>query len=224
MEWKTSLEPVDYEDALREMDARVMGIYEGTEDELVWLLEHPPLYTAGTSAKEKDLLEPQFPVYKTGRGGEYTYHGYGQRVAYVMLNLKKRQQRPDIKQYVYDLESWIIGALESFGIVGERRSGRIGIWVNTNFTNQCDVSNQCESSEKKIAALGVRIRRWVSLHGISINVNPDLSHFNGIVPCGISEYGVTSMEEILGSAVSMDDLDDALKESWAKIFDVSLRS
>ncbi len=206
VEWKISKEPVDYEEALRVMDERAAAIHDGTAEELVWLLEHPPLYTAGTSAKESDFLEPKFPVYKTGRGGEYTYHGPGQRVGYVMMDLKRRQSRPDVKKYVYDLEQWIIEALEVFGIEGERREGRVGIWVSA------------PSGEKKIAALGVRIRRWVTMHGVSINVAPELSHYDGLVPCGISDAGVSSMAELLGRDVEMAELDAALKESWGGVF------
>ncbi len=196
-----------YEEAVSAMEARVAAIHEGRAEEMVWLLEHPPLYTGGTSAKDDDLLDPQFPVFKTGRGGEYTYHGPGQRVAYVMLDLKKRQQKPDIKRYVCDLEQWIINTLDAFDIKGERRDGRVGIWVST------------PAGEKKIAALGVRVRRWVAYHGIAINVDPDLSHYEGIVPCGISEYGVTSMKA-LGVDVSMDELDGVLQRNWAEVFEL----
>jgi len=207
IEWKTNTNPVPYDEALAFMDTRVAAINEEAASECIWLLEHPPLYTAGTSAKDQDLLDHKFPVHKTGRGGEHTYHGPGQRIGYVMLNLKKRQKAPDIKKYVYDLEQWIIGTLANFNITGERREGRIGIWVNT------------PAGEKKIAALGVRIRHWITLHGISINVNPDLSHFSGIVPCGISDYGVTSMREVLGKDVTMGDVDEALRRSWAEVFE-----
>lgn len=205
MEWKISTEPVGYEEAVRAMEVRVAAIHEGQAEEMVWLLEHPPLYTGGTSAKDSDLLDPKFPVFKTGRGGEYTYHGPGQRVAYVMLNLKKRQQKPDIKRYVCDLEQWIINTLDALGIKGERREGRVGIWVDTF------------EGEKKIAALGVRVRRWVAYHGIAINVDPDLSHYEGIVPCGISEHGVTSMRD-LGVGVTIQQLDLALERAWNEVF------
>lgn len=201
VEWKKSDKPVGYEEALAFMDGRVAAIHEGTEPECIWLLEHPPLYTAGTSAKAGDLLERRFPVYETGRGGEYTYHGPGQRVAYAMVDLKKRGA-PDIKKYVCDLERWIIGTLESFGVKGHCAEGRIGVWVNT------------PNGERKIAAVGVRVRHWITLHGVSINVNPDLSHYSGIVPCGISEYGVTSLKD-LGVDATMDDLDEALRKRWA---------
>ncbi len=206
MEWKATTYPVEYQDALSFMDSRVAAIHKGAAQECVWLLEHPPLYTGGTSAKAGDLLDARFPVFKTGRGGEYTYHGPGQRVGYVMLNLRKRQKQPDIKAYVHDLERWIIMALASFGITGERREGRVGIWVET------------DEGDKKIAALGVRIRRWVSLHGISINVSPDLSHFSGIIPCGISDAGVTSMCELLGRDVEMAEFDAALKDKFQDVF------
>lgn len=205
MEILTSPDPVPYADALALMEARVNGIHAGQAGEVVWLLEHPPLYTAGTSAKAEDLLNPRFPVFETGRGGEYTYHGPGQRVAYVMLNLKKRQQEPDLKKYIWQLEEWIIRALGQLGITGERRVGRVGIWVAT------------PSGEKKIAAIGVRIRHWISFHGVAINVNPDLSHFSGIVPCGISEYGVTSLWD-LGVRAELGDVDQALQVSWGQVF------
>lgn len=206
MEWLKSDGFIDYPAAITEMESRVAGIRAGTADEAVWLLEHPPLYTAGTSAKAQDLLTPQFPVYDSGRGGQYTYHGPGQRVVYVMLDLKKRQQAPDIKKYVWQLEEWIIRSLAVVGVTGERREGRVGIWVVTN------------TGEAKIAAIGVRVRHWVTYHGISINVNPDLSHFNGIVPCGISEHGVTSFDG-LGVNMTMDDIDKALCMTWGELFD-----
>ena len=204
IEWKVSTAAVEYQDALDFMDERVAGIHEGTVDECVWLLEHPALYTAGTSAKTSDLLDARFPVFKTGRGGEHTYHGPGQRVGYVILNLKKRQQAPDIKKYVWQLEEWIIQTLSAFDITGERREGRIGIWVVMP-----------DGSEKKIAALGVRVRHWITLHGISINVNPDLSHFDGIVPCGISDHGVTSMAEL---GVDAENLDQVLQDKFQTVF------
>lgn len=206
MEWKISAEPVDYEEAVAFMDERVAAIHEGRAGELVWLLEHPPLYTAGTSAKEGDLLDPRFPVFKTGRGGEYTYHGPGQRVAYVILDLKKRQKLPDIKEYVCGLEQWVIDALGEFGIEGHRRKGQVGIWVET------------PKGTEKIAAIGVRVRHWITMHGISINVSPDLSHYSGIVPCGISEFGVTSMKK-LGAGAGMAELDSILQKKWPEIFE-----
>lgn len=199
MEWLVSNELVEYEDAVADMESRVDAIREGREDELIWLLEHPPLYTAGTSARAEDLLNPRFPVYQAGRGGQYTYHGPGQRVAYVMMDLRKRQATPDIKNYVWRLEDWLIRSLAEMGVRGERRSGRVGIWV--------DEGGGCES---KIAAIGVRVRHWVTYHGISINVNPDLTHFDGIVPCGIREHGVTSLQA-LGQKFSLNDVDNILK-------------
>jgi lipoyl(octanoyl) transferase len=205
MEWKTSPEPVAYPDALSVMESRVDAIAAGQAEDCVWLLEHPPLYTGGTSAKTADLLNPQFPVYETGRGGEYTYHGPGQRVVYVMLNLKNHHQEPDLKKYIWKLEEWIIRTLAKFGMTGERREGRVGIWVSHDDT------------ESKIAAIGVRIRHWVAFHGIAINNTVDLSHFSGIVPCGIKGYGVTSLGA-LGKNVSMAELDAALKESFEEVF------
>ncbi len=204
LEWKTSDLPVAYPDAVAAMERRVANMIDGNEGEQIWLLEHPPLYTAGTSAKQSDLLDNRFPVFNTGRGGEYTYHGPGQRVAYVMLNLEQRNLK-DIRKYVWSLEEWIIRTLAIIGIHSERREGRIGIWVVT------------PSGEKKIAAIGVRVRKWMTYHGIAINVNPDLSHFGGIVPCGIKEYGVTSLHE-LGKMASMSDLDEALQRAWTEIF------
>jgi lipoyl(octanoyl) transferase len=200
--FKYSWELVPYDEAVAFMEARAAEIRAGSEGDLVWFLEHPALYTAGTSAKTADLIDARFPVFKTGRGGEYTYHGPGQRIAYVMTDLKPRGS--DVRKYVCDLEGWIIAALAEFGIKGERRKGRIGIWVVT------------PGGEKKIAAIGVRVRKWVAYHGISINVNPDLSHYAGIVPCGISEFGVTSLHE-LGVQISMEEFDVALKRTWAEI-------
>lgn len=205
METITSKDFVPYPEAVRTMEARVAAICGGTAAEAIWFLEHPPLYTGGTSADPADLRDPQFPVFETGRGGEYTYHGPGQRVVYVMLNLKDRQQVPDIKKYVWQLEEWVIRSLAQLGVTGERRPGRVGIWVVT------------PEGEKKIAAIGVRIRHWVTFHGIAVNVNPDLSHFGGIVPCGISEYGVTSLSD-LGIDAGMEALDRALLENWAQVF------
>jgi lipoyl(octanoyl) transferase len=205
MEWIISQGPIAYPDAVSFMESRVAGIRAGTAGEAVWLLEHPPLYTAGTSAKAGDLLDNRFPVFETGRGGQYTYHGPGQRVAYVLLDLKKRQAVPDIRKYIHNLEEWIIRTLAEFGVVGERREGRVGIWVDRG-----------GGREEKIAAIGVRVRHWVTYHGIAINVNPDLTHFSGIVPCGIREHGVTSLHA-LGKAISMADLDNTLKEQWDAI-------
>lgn len=209
VEWKTEQNPIDYPFAVSEMERRVEAIRAGTEDELIWLLEHPPLYTAGTSAKAKDLLSPQFPVYETGRGGEYTYHGPGQRVAYIMLDLRTRG--PDVRAYVCALEDWIIRSLAHFDVKGERREGRIGIWVD--LSRHGGLAGQ----EAKIAAIGIRIRRWVTYHGVAININPDLSHFGGIVPCGIAEHGVTSLAA-LGVGCSMADFDAVLKSEFVKNF------
>ncbi|MGF1561212.1 MAG: lipoyl(octanoyl) transferase LipB [Geminicoccaceae bacterium] len=202
--WQTSDGLVAYPDALAVMEARAAAIRADGADELVWLVEHPPLYTAGTSAKATDLLDARFPVYEAGRGGQYTYHGPGQRVAYVMLDLKRR--RPDVRAYVHSLEQWIIDTLACFDVQGERRAGRVGIWVV-----------RAGGREDKIAAIGVRLRRWVSLHGIAINVAPDLSHFTGIVPCGIREHGVTSLAD-LGKPVSMAALDRALRTTFKANF------
>lgn len=207
IEWQISETAVDYPDAVRTMERRVAQIRAGTAPELVWLLEHPPLYTAGTSAKATDLLEAnRFPVFNTGRGGQYTYHGPGQRVAYAMLDLRNRGQ--DLRAYVRNLEAWVIDALQEFGVTGERREGRVGIWVTRG-----------DGREDKIAAIGVRIRSWITYHGISINVAPDLGHFSGIVPCGIGEdlLGVTSLSD-LGCEATMDDVDAALKRSFARVF------
>ncbi len=198
IEWKTADKPVPYGEALAFMDERMAGIHAGSATECIWLLEHPPLYTAGTSAKAADLVEARFPVFETGRGGEYTYHGPGQRVVYAMLDLKARMGAPDIKKYVCDLQDWVIAALAEFDVHGVCREGRIGIWVDT------------PKGEKKIAAIGVRVRHWITLHGVSINVDPDLSHYSGIVPCGISDFGVTSLAD-LGIKATMSDLDAALK-------------
>ncbi len=191
------------------MDARVAAIAEGRARELVWLLEHPPLYTSGTSARAGDLIEARFPVFQTGRGGQLTYHGPGQRVAYVMLDLRRR--KPDVRAYVASLEAWIIRALASFGVAGETRADRVGVWVRR--------PDKGDGHEDKIAAIGVRIKRWVTLHGIAINVAPDLAHFSGIVPCGIADarYGVTSLAD-LGHAATMGDVDDALKAAFARVF------
>lgn len=206
MQFITQPDPVDYESAISEMERRVAGIRDGLIDEAVWLLEHPPLYTAGTSAKAEDLLNPRFPVFQTGRGGEYTYHGPGQRVAYVMLDLKNRQNEPDIKKYVWQLEEWVIQTLAEIGIKGERRDGRVGIWVVQGNT------------ENKIAAIGVRVRHWVTYHGISINVNPDLSHFSGIIPCGIKEFGVTKVQDIRPD-ITMEQVDSVLRSKFGGVFE-----
>lgn len=203
VEWRITDAPVPYPQALAEMEARAAAIAEGSAGEQIWLLEHPPIYTAGTSAREEDLIEARFPVYRTGRGGQFTYHGPGQRVAYAMLDLKHR--KPDVRAYVHDLEEWLIQALAEFNVRGERREGRVGIWVQRGIR------------EDKIAALGVRIKRWVSFHGVALNVDPDLTHFSGIVPCGVTAHGVTSLAD-LGIVASMADVDVALKRSFGKIF------
>jgi lipoyl(octanoyl) transferase len=202
-DWQAAPSPVAYGHAVSFMEDRVRQIREQGAQDLVWLLEHPPLYTAGTSANARDLLNPAFPVYQTGRGGQYTYHGPGQRIAYVMLDLQKRGS--DLRRYICDLEEWMIGALKEFDVKGERRAGRVGIWVAT------------KGGEAKIAAVGVRVRKWVTYHGVSINVNPDLSHYNGIVPCGISEHGVTSLHD-LGAKIPMPALDEALRRNWDRVF------
>ena len=210
-EWRISDQPVPYPQALAEMEARADAIAAGTAGEQIWLLEHPPIYTAGTSAKDQDLLDARFPVYRTGRGGQFTYHGPGQRVGYVMLNLKQRAKNgPDVRAFVHDLEQWLIDTLALFGVNGERREGRVGIWVKRPTSNN-------NFREDKIAALGVRIRHWVSFHGVSLNVEPDLSHFTGIVPCGVREHGVTSLAD-LGVLVTMADVDVAMKQTFGKIF------
>lgn len=202
IDWKISTEPQDYLQSVQYMEERIAGIKDGSANEQVWLLEHPSLYTAGTSAKSSDLIEAKFPVFETGRGGQYTYHGPGQRIGYVMLDLKKRQQTPDIKQYVCDLEQCIINTLQVFDIKGKRIKGRVGIWVTSR-----------SGAESKIAAIGVRVRHWVTYHGISINLNPDLSHFDGIIPCGINDAGVTSFEK-LGVSITQEELDQALKDNF----------
>jgi lipoyl(octanoyl) transferase len=213
VEWRVTEGLADYASAVAFMDARAAAIREGSETELVWLLEHPPLYTAGTSANAADLILPgKFPVHHTGRGGEYTYHGPGQRVAYVMLDLKRR--REDVRAFVAALEAWIINALESFNVRGERREDRVGVWVKRPDKSELPDGAMAED---KIAAIGIRLKRWVSLHGISLNVEPDLSHFDGIVPCGISQYGVTSLA-YLGLTATMQDADLALRQAFEEIF------
>jgi lipoyl(octanoyl) transferase len=209
VEWRRSEGLVAYEQALAAMDTRVAGIAGGTASELVWLLEHPPLYTAGTSAKPEDLIEARLPVHWTGRGGQFTYHGPGQRVAYAMLDLKRRG--PDVRRFVATLEELVIRTLAAFGVVGERREDRIGVWVRR--------PDQGAGREDKIAAIGIRVKRWISLHGIALNVDCDLSHFAGIVPCGVSEpkYGVTSLRD-LGLPVSMADVDRVLRREFEALF------
>ncbi|MBD24054.1 MAG: lipoate-protein ligase B [Candidatus Marinimicrobia bacterium] len=207
VELRVSDTPVPYPESVATMEGRVASVRAGTAPELIWLLEHPPLYTAGTTAQDTDLLSPQrFPVYKTGRGGQYTYHGPGQRIAYVILDLKKRNE--DVRCFVRDLESWAIAALTRFGVTGKIRSGRVGIWVTRE-----------DGREDKIGAIGVRVRRWVSYHGLALNVCPNLDHFSGIVPCGISDSdkGVTSLSD-LGIAASMGDMDTALAKTFSEVF------
>ena len=213
MRWQVAEGRVDYLEAVAFMEARVAAIRGGTEDELVWLVEHPPLYTAGTSANQQDLLTPErFPVYKTGRGGEYTYHGPGQRVAYVMLDLKRR--RCDVRAFVSSLEAWIIATLAEMNVRGERREDRVGVWV---VRPERPPLPDGSPAEDKIAAIGIRLRRWVSFHGISINVEPDLDHFTGIIPCGVTAHGVTSLVD-LGLPVSMEDTDLALRSAFEQVF------
>ena len=213
VQWEITEEKVDYETALAKMDNHVEKMIQGEAGEKIWLLEHPPLYTAGTSAKRQDLIEPnRFPVFETKRGGQYTYHGPGQRVVYVMLDLSKREK--DVKKFVANLEQWIKFTLSEFNIIGQSRDGRVGIWVERP---DKPLNNSGAVEEEKIAAIGVRLRKWITLHGLSINLDPDLSHFQGIVPCGIKEHGVTSLVD-LGLPVSMHDLDNALKKSFSKVF------
>jgi lipoyl(octanoyl) transferase len=209
VEWRISADSVPYPEAVSEMEARAAAIAERKAAELVWLLEHPPLYTSGTSGKQTDLLDPRFPLFTTGRGGQLTYHGPGQRVAYVMLDLKRR--RPDVRAYVAGLEEWIIRTLDAFNVRGERREDRVGVWVKR--------PDKGPGYEDKIAAIGVRLRRWVSFHGIAINVEPDLSHFSAIVPCGVADlrYGVTSLVD-LGLPVTMEDVDVALRQAFEQVF------
>jgi lipoyl(octanoyl) transferase len=209
VEWRASDAPVPYEQAVAEMDTRVEAIVRGDAGELAWLLEHPPLYTAGTSADEADLVDARFPVHWTGRGGQFTYHGPGQRVVYLMLDLKRR--KPDIRCYVASLEEWLIRTLRRFQVRGERREDRIGVWVRR--------PERGAGHEDKIAAIGVRVRRFVTLHGISLNVDPDLTHFAGIVPCGVSgpRYGVTSLVD-LDVPVSMPEVDMALRAEFEAVF------
>lgn len=213
VELRVSEAPVAYPDAVAFMEERIAAIRAGTAPECVWFLEHPPLYTAGTSAKAADLLAPnRFPVYATGRGGEYTYHGPGQRVVYVMLDLSRPNWSgggTDVRRFVHNLEEWLIRALEKLGVAGERREGRIGIWVRRGL------------GEDKVAALGIRVRHWITFHGIALNVAPSLEHFSGIVPCGISAHGVTSLRD-LGRPASMADADIALRAAFTEVFGVDL--
>ena len=205
IEWRTSSELINYPDAIDFMENKVNEIHQGSVPEMVWLLEHHSVYTAGSSANKQDLLAShRFPVFQTGRGGQYTYHGPGQRVVYLMLDLKKRGS--DIKAYVRKLEEWLIATLAQFDIIGERREGRVGIWVTDS-----------QNREKKIAAIGVRVRRWISFHGVSINVNPALNHYDGIVPCGISNFGITSLHD-LKKNISFSEIDRALKKTFHETF------
>jgi len=205
IEWRWSETPVPYPTAVEEMERRVAAIRAGDAAELVWLLEHPPLYTAGTSAREEDLLEPgRLPVYRSGRGGQYTYHGPGQRVAYVMLDLSQRGL--DVRCHVHRLEEWMIQSLVRFGVRGERRDNRVGIWIA-----------RLGGGDEKIAAIGVRVRRWVTYHGVALNVDPDLDHYRGIIPCGITEHGVTSLAA-LGVIASTAEVDQALGATFAEVF------
>ncbi len=209
-QWIVEPTPISYPDAVAAMEARVAGIHDGEARELIWLVEHPPLYTAGVSAKPDDLLMPErFDVYKTDRGGQYTYHGPGQRVAYVMLDLNKR--RKDVRALVEALEHWIIDTLWAFNVEGHIREGRVGVWVERKD------KGVMPPPEDKIAAIGIKLRRWVSFHGISLNVEPDLTHFGGIVPCGITQHGVTSLVD-LGLPVTMDEVDHALKVAFEAQF------
>ncbi len=203
-EWLVRPGLLDYPQAVAFMEARAAAIAACEAPDLVWLVEHPPIYTAGTSAQDADLIDARFPVFKTGRGGQFTYHGPGQRVGYVMMNLRNRNG--DVRRFVHDLEEWLIRTLAQFNVKGERREGRVGIWVARS-----------GGREDKIAAIGVRVRKWVTYHGVSLNVNPDLSHFDGIVPCGIREHGVTSLAD-LGLPVTMADVDVAMRVAFAEVF------
>jgi lipoyl(octanoyl) transferase len=213
IEWRCNDALVPYEVAIAEMEARIAAIRAGQMPELVWLLQHPPLYTSGTSARPEELLDPQgLPVYRSGRGGRHTYHGPGQRVAYALLDLDQPERGRDVRCHVWRLEEWIIAALARFNVKGERRDGRIGVWVVGR-----------DGSEDKIAAIGVRVRYWVSYHGVALNVDPDLDHFRGIVPCGITEHGVTSLAA-LGISASMSDVDIALRATFEDVFAAPLCS
>ena len=212
VEWAVSRGYVGYDEAVAAMEARAAAISAGEAGELIWLLEHPPLYTAGVSSKDGDLLDAgRFPVHRSGRGGQFTYHGPGQRVAYVMLDLNQRGK--DVRAFVRGLEQWIIGALAAFNVEADVREGRVGVWVERKGPGW--------SREDKIAAIGVKVRKWVSFHGISLNVEPDLGHFTGIVPCGINEHGVTSLVD-LGVAATMDEADEALRASFRRVFGATL--
>jgi len=210
VEFRQSIALVDYGEAIISMENRVSRIYDDKQPELLWFLEHPPLYTAGTSAHALDLIDQhRFPVIKTGRGGKYTYHGPGQRVAYVLMNLQKRGS--DVRKFIWNLEEWIIRALKQLDICGNRRRDRVGIWIVRR-----------SGREEKIAAIGVRLRRWVSYHGIALNVNPNLEHYSGIIPCGLDSHGITSIND-LGIDITMEDVDRALKSSYQEVFEVQLQ-
>jgi lipoyl(octanoyl) transferase len=212
VEWRIAEGLTPYDEAVAVMEARAAAIAAGDAPELAWLVEHPPLYTAGTSARDEDLLEPaRFPVHRTGRGGQFTYHGPGQRVAYVMLDLNRR--KPDLRAYVAALEAWLIGTLDQFNIRGERREDRVGVWVRR--------PDKGLEAEDKIAAIGIRVRRWVTFHGVSLNVEPDLSHFSGIVPCGVRQNGVTSLVD-LGRPVTMPEVDSVLRAQFERVFGPTL--
>ncbi len=218
VDWIVSDGLTPYDAAVAAMEARAEAIFDGRADEAIWLVEHPPLYTAGSSAKPQDLTDPdRFPVHPTRRGGQYTYHGPGQRVVYVMLDVGKRGR--DVRAFVQSLETWIIAALAEFNVTGELRDGRVGVWVQRT---DRPLTAAGHPPEDKIAALGIKLRKWVSFHGLSVNVDPDLGHFTGIVPCGIAEHGVTSLVD-LGLPVTMADLDVALQRSFGSIFDGTLR-
>ena len=212
VEWRISSEPVGYEDAVRDMEQHVAAMAEGRAEERIWLLEHPPLYTAGASARPEDLLEARFPVFPTRRGGQLTYHGPGQRIVYVMLDLNRRGR--DVRRFVAELEDWVIATLDTFQVRGERREGRVGVWVERPEKPRLPDGGPAED---KIAAIGVRLKRWISYHGISINVDPDLDHYRGIVPCGIADHGVTSLVD-LGLPVTLADVDVALQRTFGMVF------
>jgi lipoyl(octanoyl) transferase len=212
VEWRMDANLVPYEKAVTTMAARAAAIADGREPELVWLIEHPPLYTAGTSARPEELIEARFPVHSTGRGGQFTYHGPGQRIAYVMLDLKRRV--PDVRRFVVALEEWIIRTLAAFGVEGSRRDDRIGVWVRR--------PDKGAGREDKIAAIGIRVRRWVTFHGVSLNVEPDLSHFSGIVPCGVRDKGVTSLVD-LGIPVTMPEVDGAMRGAFERVFGATVQ-